>query len=208
MRRCPSGRLRGIEDRQKHRYYYCFNQRKKQCTLNPVRKDDLEARVVETVEGFLNVEAMLASLAVDMAVPYRETHKRGTAILEALEARRKGVEAKLANFVKAIAAGAFNDATAEAMQALEDQKRELDAGIQAEHVKAALFEDETSIATFHKKYAGALMDTPETRDLLLEYFADKTFIGPGEPTIVSWFFDHRAEVSFAELSQAKEMGKR
>lgn len=118
------------------------------------------------------------------------------------------MEAKLANFVKAIAAGIFNDATAEAMQALEDQKRELDGAIQAEHVKAALFEDETSIATFHKKHAGALMDTPEIRDLLLEYFVDKIFIGPGEPTIASWFFDHGAEVGFEELSQAKEMGKR
>lgn len=192
---------------RKHRYYYCFNQRKKQCTLKPLRKDDLEARVAETAEDFLDDEAMLASLAVDMAVHYRETHERGTAVLEALEARRKGVAAKLANFVKAIAAGIFNDATAEAMQVLEDQKRELDGAIQAEHVKAAPFEDEVSIGTFYKKYAGATMDAPETRDLLLEYFMDKIFVGPGELTIASWFFDHGAEVTFEELSDAKEMGE-
>ena len=192
---------------RKHRYYYCFNQRKKQCTLKPLRKDDWEARVVETAEGFLDDEAMLASLAVDMAVHYRETHERGAAVLEALEARRKGVEAKLANFVKAIATGIFNDATAEAMQVLEDQKRDLDGAIQAEHVKAALFEDEASIGTFYKKYAGATMDAPETRDLLLEYFVDKIFVGPGELTIASWFFDHGAEVTFEELSDAKEMGE-
>lgn len=205
------GALQGVSGTsktgRKHRYYYCFNQRKKQCTLKPVRKDDLEARVVETVEGFLDDEAMLASLAVDMAVHYRETHERGTVVLEALEARRKGVEAKLANFVKAIAAGIFNDATAEAMQVLEDQKRELDGAIQAEHVKAALFEDEASIGTFYKKYAGATMDTTETRDLLLEYFVDKIFVGQGELTIASWFFDHGAEVTFEELTKAKEMGE-
>lgn len=93
------------------------------------------------------------------------------------------------------------------MQVLEDQKRELDGAIQAEHVKAALFEDEASIGTFYKKYAGETMDTPETRDLLLEYFVDKIFVGPGELTIASWFFDHGAEVTFEELSDAKEMGE-
>ena len=117
------------------------------------------------------------------------------------------MEAKLTNFVKAIAAGIFNDATAEAMQVLEDQKRELDGAIQAEHVKAALFEDEAGIGTFYKKYAGAAMDTTKTRDLLLEYFVDKIFVGQGELTIASWFFDHGAEVTFEELTQAKEMGE-
>lgn len=62
------GALQGVsgasKNGKKHRYYYCFNQRENQCTLNPVRKDDLEARVVETGEGFLDDEAMLASLAV------------------------------------------------------------------------------------------------------------------------------------------------
>lgn len=74
------GALQGVSETsktgRKQRYYYCFNQRKKQCTLKPLRKDDLEARVVETAEGFLDDEAMLASLAVDMAVHYRETHER------------------------------------------------------------------------------------------------------------------------------------
>lgn len=72
---CGGGALQGVSGTSKtgrtHWYFYCFNQRKKKCTLKIVRKDDLEARVVETVEGFLDDEAMLASLAVDMAVHYR-----------------------------------------------------------------------------------------------------------------------------------------
>lgn len=34
------------------------------------------------------------------------------------------------------------------MRMLEEQKRKLDAAIQAEHVKATLFEDEASIGAF------------------------------------------------------------
>lgn len=55
---------------RKYRYYYCQNQRKKKCSARPVLKDDVEARVVEVVEGFLGDTEMLASLAVDMAYHY------------------------------------------------------------------------------------------------------------------------------------------
>ncbi|MFV3038178.1 hypothetical protein ACNI5A_34150, partial [Klebsiella pneumoniae] len=68
-----------------------------------------------------------ASLAVDLADHYQQTHGRGDEILKALEARRADVEKKLANFVKAISQGIFNETTAEAMRSLEEQKRELDA---------------------------------------------------------------------------------
>ncbi|MDN6458603.1 MAG: hypothetical protein L0K43_01240 [Bifidobacterium crudilactis] len=45
----------------------------------------------------------------------------------------------MANFVNVIAMGIMNQSTAAAMASLEGQKQELDAAIQAEHVKAALF---------------------------------------------------------------------
>ncbi|MBS6260974.1 hypothetical protein KJZ02_11245 [Cutibacterium avidum] len=54
---------------------------------------------------------MLASLAVDLADHYKQTHGRQDAILEGLEERRRDVENKLANFVKAIGMGIFNEDT-------------------------------------------------------------------------------------------------
>ena len=192
---------------RKYRYYYCLNKRKKKCPAKNVRKDAIEARVVELVEGFLDDSEMLASLAVDLADHYRKTHERGRDVLEALKARRRDVEAKLGNFVKAIAAGIFNDTTAEAMRALEEQKKDLDAAIQAEHVKVALFEDEASIGAFYQRFAHATMDNIETRDLLLEYFVDKIFVGASTLTIASWFFDHGAEFTLADLDELKQTGE-
>ena len=150
---------------------------------------------------------MLASLAVDMAHHYRETHSRGQEILEGLESRRKDVEGKLANFVKAISMGIMKETTATAMSALEEQKQELDAAIQAEHVKANLFEDEASIGTFYQRFAHATMDTAETRDLLFEYFVDKIFVGVDTLTIASWFFDRGAEIRFEDLAEAQQAGE-
>ena len=118
---------------------------------------DIET-LVEIVESFLYDTERLASLAVDMAAHSRQTQTRDQGILKGLEARRKDVEAKLANFVKAIAMGIMNESTAEAMASLKEQKMELDAAIQAENVKVALFEDETSIGAFYRRFAHATMD--------------------------------------------------
>lgn len=193
---------------KKHRYYYCLAQRKKKCSAKPVRKDEIEARVEEIVASFLADPEMLASLAVDLADHYQRTHGRGDEILKALEARRSDVEAKLANFVKAISQGIFNASTAEAMNALETQKQELDAAIQAEHVKATLYEDETSIGAFYKRFAQATIDTPETREQLFEYFVDKVFIGRGQIVIASYFHDSAAPIEFEELEEALRSGDR
>ncbi|MCO6685974.1 hypothetical protein JMX58_06195 [Cutibacterium avidum] len=48
---------------------------------------------------------------MDLADHYKQTHGRQDAILEGLEERRRDVENKLANFVKAIGMGIFNEDT-------------------------------------------------------------------------------------------------
>jgi len=176
-----------------------LNQRKKKCSAKTVRKDATELRIVEIVEPFLAGPELLASLAVDLADHYKQTYGHGDEILKALEARRADVETKLANFVKAISQGIFNVSTAEAMNALEAQKPELDQAIQAEHVKATLYEDEASIGAFYKRFAEATIDTPETRDQLFEYFVDRIFIGRDQIVIASYYHDSAAPVEFEDL---------
>ncbi|MFT9110598.1 MAG: hypothetical protein ABF453_04010 [Bifidobacterium psychraerophilum] len=83
----------------------------------------------------------------------------------------------------------------------------MDAAIQAEHVKAALFEDEASIGAFCKRFARATMDSRETRALLFEYFIDRIFVGDKTLTIASWFFDGGRAITLADLPKAKQMGK-
>jgi DNA invertase Pin-like site-specific DNA recombinase len=192
---------------RKYRYYYCLNQRRKQCTAKPVRKDLIEDRVTLIVESFLENTEMLASLAVDMADHYRRTHSRAREILNGLESRRNDVESKLANFVNAIAMGIMNQSTAAAMASLEGQKQELDAAIQAEHVKTTLFENEASIGAFYKRFARETMDGKETRDLLFEYFIDKIFVKNKTMTIASWFFDGGQAITLDDLPEAKQTGE-
>ena len=206
------GPMEGVSGTSKtgktYRYYYCLNQRKKKCSAKTVRKDEIEIRIEEIVASFLADPEMLASLAVDLADHYQQTHGRGDDILKELEARRADVEKKLANFVKAISQGIFNETTAEAIRSLEEQKHELDAAIQVEHVKATLYEDKASIGAFYKRFAEATIDTPETRDQLFEYFVDKVFIGREQIIIASYFHDSAAPIEFEELEEALTSGHR
>ena len=93
------------------------------------------------------------------------------------------------------------------MASLEDQKKELDAAIQSERVKATLFEDEASIGAFYRRFAHATMDTPETRELLFDYFVDKIFVGAETLTIASWFFNGGAEITHEDLAEARKKGE-
>jgi len=151
---------------------------------------------------------LLASLAVDLADHYKQAHGHGDEILKALEARRADVKTKLANFVKAISQGIFNASTAEAMNALETQKPELDQAIQAEHVKAMLYEDEASIGAFYKRFAEATIDSVETREQLFEYFVDKIFIGRDQIVIASYYHDSAGPIEFEDLEEALVSGYR
>lgn len=205
------GSMQGVSGTSKtgrtYRYYYCINQRKKKCKAKKIRKESIETQIAQIVEDFLEDSEMLASLAVDMADHYRKTHGQQKEVLKALEARRKEVETKLANFVKAIAAGIFNDTTATAMSSLEEQKKGLDTAIQTENVKKSLFEDEVSIEAFYQRFAHATMDTVETRNLLFEYFVDKIFIDEDTVTVASYFFNSGEELDFETFKEAIETGE-
>ena len=206
------GSMEGVSGTSKtgrtYRYYYCLNQRKKTCSAKPIRKEEIETRIEEIIESFLSDPEMLASLAVDMADHYRKAHGQGNEVLKALETRRKDVEIQLANFVKAISQGIFNDTTAEAMRALDEQKCDLNQAIQTENVKTALFEDEASISSFYKRFAQATIDTPETREQLFEYFVDKIFIGRDQIIIASYYHDSTAPIEFEDLEEALTSGHR
>lgn len=104
------------------------------------------------LKDLLSDSENLTSLAVDAARYYEEKYK-STSYHEGLEAKRKSVEKSIANFVKAIEHGIFNEATQKRMQELEQQRKGLTEAIEAENVRQALFEDEHSIKAYFMKFS-------------------------------------------------------
>ena len=158
----------------------------------------------ETRNRLSEIEKTLSAVAEQLTAKT----VRKDEILKALETRRTDVEAKLANFVKAISRGIFNASTAEAMNSLEAQKQELVAAIQAEHLKATLYEDEASIDAFYRRFAQATIDTPETHNQLFEYFTDKIYIGREQGVIASYSHDSATPIELEDLEEVLTSGNR
>ena len=86
---------------RKYYYYYCKDQRAKQCDKKKMRKEQVEELVTILLRGLLENPENLASLAVDAATYYRDNY-RNTHYLDGLEAKRREVEKSTANLLKVI----------------------------------------------------------------------------------------------------------
>ena len=82
---------------------------------------------------------------------------------------------------------------------LDEQKAALDEAIKAEHVRAALFEDEHSIKAYFDKFMRADFDNPQTRDAVMEYFVDKIYLYDDKLVATFFYSEDRTEISWGEL---------
>lgn len=187
----------------KHYYYYCKEQRAKRCTKRPVRKEWIEDAVTGVLKGLLDDSENLASIAVDAAKYYEDNYK-STEYLSSLEQQRRDVEKGLANFVKAIEAGIFNEATQRRMAELQERKDALNGAIEAETVRQSLFEDEHSIKAYFARFLHADFDNPEVRDSVLEYFVDKIYLYEDRLVVTSWYSEDNREVPMEVLDGETE----
>lgn len=190
----------------KYYYYSCKKQRAKVCRKKPVRKEWIEKVVTNVLTALLDDTELIASIAVD-AADYYKTNYRDTGYLESLEAERKNVEKALNNFVKAIEAGIYNDATQKRMLELEEEKSSLTEAIEAEKIRKALCADEHSIQAYFDKYLHVDLNDPETRDAVLEYFIDKIFVYDDNIIITSWLSDDKTDIPFDLLNKELQNAK-
>ena len=180
---------------RKYYYYYCKAQRAKQCGKGKVRKEQVEELVTILLRGLLDDTENLASLAVDAAAYYRDNY-RNTHYLDGLEAKRREVEKSMANLLKVIEKGVLSDSVTDRLVQLEEQKNALNEAIEAENVRAALFEDEHSIKAYFDRFMHADFGNPETRDAVLEYFVDKIYLYDDKLVATFFYSEDRTEISW------------
>ncbi|MBS6585854.1 MAG: recombinase family protein [Eubacterium sp.] len=189
----------------KHYYYGCKGQRAKRCHKKAVRKAWIEKIVIRILTDLLNDTENLASLAIDAANYYNKNY-RDTGYLESLEARRREVEKGLANFVKAIEMGVFNESTQKRMAELQEEKNALTEAIEAELVRQALYEDEHSIQAYFDKYLHADLNDPDVRESVLNYFVDKIWLYDDKLVISGWFSEDKTEIPFDMVDEVTKNG--
>lgn len=114
----------------RHYYYLCQGKHRHECDKKNERKEELENKVIDVLKRLImddsTIDWILAGydkFMIDL---------RGMSTLTAMESELAEVEKSLANIMKAIEAGIFNDTTAIRMKELEESKRNLTADIERE----------------------------------------------------------------------------
>ena len=110
----------------------------------------------------------------------------------------------MTNLLRVIEMDVVSDAVTTRLVQLEEQKAALNEAIEAENVRAALFEDEHSIQSYFDKFMHADFDNPKTRNVILrnvifEYFVDKIYLYDDKLVVTFFYSEDKTEISWGEL---------
>ncbi|WP_091008109.1 hypothetical protein [Parafannyhessea umbonata] len=136
------------------------------CRKRNIRKDDIEAEVLQTLRDFLTHPELLADIAA-WAADYYKNELGGSSCIGSLRTELKETETALSNILKAIEAGIFNDMTQNRMLELQSRQETLAQSILIEEANAELFEDEGTFEEYLCRYANANLCDEETRTRFL-----------------------------------------
>ena len=178
-------------------YYSCKNNRKHICSLKSQRKELMEKIVLYVLDDLIH-DPVLRLLIAEECYAYHQSQNNDSGAYEAsIKAQLKDVEGKLANLLKALEAGIFNDTTAERMKVLESQKSMLNDALLAEQNRKKYDLNLSDIVKFLDSFIGDAND-PDTRRRLLEFFIDKIYVYPDKLALTFYYTDDRRELPFEE----------
>ena len=205
------GTLQGVSGTSKtgglYYYYSCMNHRKHTCTLKNQRKVLVEKIVLYVLDDLTHNSA-LRLLIAERCYAYHQGQNNDNGAYEAsIKNQLKDVEGKLANIMKALEAGIFNDTTAERMKVLENQKSMLNDALLAEQNRKKCDLTLNDIVKFLDGLIGDVND-PDTRRKLLEYFIDRIYVYPDKLALTVHYSDDRRELPFEETARFIENRER
>ena len=160
----------------KHSYYACQKKRKeRKCNKKSVRQDWIEGIVIEHVKALLRDTELLELLA-DKAFEYYKASDDSAEQKALLESKLAEVEKSIANLVKAVEAGLFNEAMKTRMEELDQQKAEISAAI-AELSLASKFQlTRDHILYFLLRFRDADLENREVQKRLIQTFINAIFL--------------------------------
>ena len=198
------GTLQGVSGTSKrgglYYYYSCKNHRKHVCELKNQRKGLMEKIVLHTLDDLINNPSLRIVIAERCYAYHQAQNNDGGAYEASIKNQLKDVEGKLANIVKALEAGIFNNTTAERMNVLENQKSMLNDALLAEQNRKKCDLTLKDVVKFLNSMVGDVND-PDTRRKLLEFFIDKIYVYPDKMAMTFRFSDERRELPFEETEQ-------
>ena len=159
----------------KHHYYACSAQKKKLCTKRAVRQDWIETLVLKHVVSLVRNEELLDFIA-ENTYQYYLAQNTDTAYTKSLEKSLLETEKAIANLLRAIEAGIFNESTKERMNELEQQKSELKLALAAAKLKEDLGLKKEHIEFFLHQFVNMDYTDVACQKRLIKTFLNSVFV--------------------------------
>lgn len=160
----------------RHNYYTCSRKRRqKTCDKKSVRQDWIEGLVLEKVQQLLSDDKLLDFIA-DAVYEYYTDENSDRDFEDALNRKLKDVDASLANIMKAIETGIFNNTTKRRMDELETQRLEITAELADLKLTQSLSLTKEQIAFFLYDFRNLDTTDRDCQKRLIETFVNAVFV--------------------------------
>ena len=182
----------------KHYYYKCGAAKRKQgCTKKAIRKHLIEDLVVKHMVRLLWSDAMVERIA-DLVVA---ESSKDSALLPKLSAQLADIQKRLANLLKAVEAGIFNDTTQQRMTELEQQKQKLDIEIAKEKLKKPNVSRE-DIAGWLCHFRELDVKKEKHRRILIDSFVNAVYVYDDKITLTFNYREGTETISLAQVESS------
>ena len=184
-----------------HHYYKCVSVKKKRtdCKKKPVRKQWLEDLVVnETMKLVEDDASMNAIIAKVMELQNQESTD-----LPIYEKQLKETEVGITNMLNAIQMGILTSSTKERLEALEEQRKELQARIAEERLAKPKMKEEF-IRFWLLRFRKLDMTQPEQRQVLVDTFINAIYLYDDKVLITFNYKEGTETVAFGEAVKAEK----
>ena len=159
----------------KHHYYICSAKKKKLCTKRAVRQDWIESLVLKYLLKLIRNEELLEFIA-ENTYQHFLAQNTDTTYTKSLQKALDETERSIANLLKAIEAGIFNESTKDRMNELEEQKRDLRLALAAAKLKEDLGLKKEHIVFFLHQFAGMDYTDIDCQKRLIKTFLNSVFV--------------------------------
>lgn len=160
----------------KHLYYNCLAKKRRQgCHKKAIKKQWIESLVIERAKKIVFDDELLGFIS-ENTYQYYVAQNTDTSYTDSLRAELVETERALANILKAIEAGIFNDTTKQRMDELDERKKGLEAAIAESGLRQGLRLTKEHIFYFLSKYREVDYSDPEAQKRLIATFINSVFV--------------------------------
>lgn len=181
-------------------YYSCIGHKKKICKKKSIRKERIEAIITDVFNDFLNDMPLKVMVAEYVYEYYQREHAGDACYAKSIQNNIKDIDSKLANIMKAIEAGIFNETTQARMNELQEQRALLADELVVEKNRQQYALKPEHVIKYLESYVGDMNDS-SLRAKVLSLLVDKIYLYDDKVVVNCFFSEDAREIRFHEFDE-------